>query len=161
MIRTIQSIGQAVPKIALRQGKPVVDAQNSSNMSILNMILRTTTPRFNKFSPLFRAGMATDKRAPSPIMSSGSTIFASGLRLGIYPHILGSSNIAAIRIYSSQPPKSPRSRLVSGLGMVGAGGMLLLGKGKYLIGVLKLTKFASLGSMLLTVGAYTAFCECV
>jgi hypothetical protein len=43
--------------------------------------------------------------------------------------------------------------------MIGAGGMLLLGKGKYLLGALKLTKFASLGSMLLTVGAYTAFCE--
>jgi len=35
--------------------------------------------------------------------------------------------------------------------------MLILGKGKYLLGALKLTKFASLGSMLLTVGAYTAF----
>ena len=70
---------------------------------------------------------------------------------------------AAIRIYSSQQGgpnnNTPRSRLVSSLGMIGAGGMLLLGKGKYLIGALKLTKFASLGSMLLTVGAYTAFCE--
>jgi hypothetical protein len=54
---------------------------------------------------------------------------------------------------------TPRNRLVSSLGMIGAGGMLLLGKGKYLVGALKLTKFASLGSMLLTVGAYTAFCE--
>ncbi|KAL7531240.1 hypothetical protein ACHAWF_003683 [Thalassiosira exigua] len=35
--------------------------------------------------------------------------------------------------------------------------MLILGKGKYLLGALKLTKFASLGSMLVTVGAYTAF----
>ena len=72
---------------------------------------------------------------------------------------------AAVRIYSSQPGgaknnnNTPRNRLVSSLGMIGAGGMLLLGKGKYLIGALKLTKFASLGSMLLTVGAYTAFCE--
>ncbi len=70
---------------------------------------------------------------------------------------------AAIRIYSSQQGgpnnNTPRNRLVSSLGMMGAGGMLLLGKGKYLIGALKLTKFASLGSMLLTVGAYTAFCE--
>jgi len=41
--------------------------------------------------------------------------------------------------------------------MIGAGGMLLLGKGKYILGALKLTKFASLGSMLLTVGAYSAF----
>lgn len=34
---------------------------------------------------------------------------------------------------------------------------MLWGKGKYILGALKLTKFASLGSMLLTVGAYTAF----
>lgn len=66
---------------------------------------------------------------------------------------------SVIRIFSSQQGGSPRSRLVSSLGMIGAGGMLLLGKGKYLVGALKLTKFASLGSMLVTVGAYTAFCE--
>ena len=71
-----------------------------------------------------------------------------------------SQQYAVVRIYSSQQGGgSPRNRLVSSLGMIGAGGMLLLGKGKYLLGALKLTKFASLGSMLLTVGAYTAFCE--
>lgn len=32
-----------------------------------------------------------------------------------------------------------------------------MGKGKYLLGALKLTKFASLGSMVLTVGTYTMF----
>lgn len=159
MIRTVQSLGLAVPKIALQLGTPA--AQKPLNMSTLNTIL-LTTPRnnfrsFNKFSLLPRVGMATGQRTPSPTMSSGSSIFASCLHLGMHPHVLGSSNIAAIRVYSSQPPKSPRNRLVSGLGMVGAGGMLLLGKGKYLIGALKLTKFASLGSMLLTVGAYTAF----
>lgn len=41
--------------------------------------------------------------------------------------------------------------------MLGAGGLMLMGKGKYILGALKLTKFASLGSMLVTVGAYTAF----
>jgi hypothetical protein len=84
------------------------------------------------------------------------------MRLGMYPPVHGPINLVAMRVYSSQqppPPNTPRNRLVSGLGMVGAGGMLLLGKGKYLVGALKLTKFASLGSMLLTVGAYTAFCE--
>lgn len=34
---------------------------------------------------------------------------------------------------------------------------MLGGKGKYLLGVLKLTKFASLGSMVLTVGTYSVF----
>lgn len=41
--------------------------------------------------------------------------------------------------------------------MLGGAGLLLWGKGKYILGALKLTKFASLGSMLVTVGAYTAF----
>lgn len=69
------------------------------------------------------------------------------------------TSTTTMRIYSSssQPPNTPRNRLISILGTVGAGGMLLLGKGKYILGALKLTKFASLGSMLLTVGAYTAF----
>lgn len=69
------------------------------------------------------------------------------------------TSTSTMRIYSSssQPPNTPRNRLISILGTVGAGGMVLLGKGKYILGVLKLTKFASLGSMLLTVGAYTAF----
>lgn len=34
---------------------------------------------------------------------------------------------------------------------------MLWGKGKYILGALKLTKFASLGSMLVTVGAYSMF----
>lgn len=73
-------------------------------------------------------------------------------------HHLGSSHFAAIRIYSSQrPPNAPRNRITSGLGMLGAGGLVLMGKGKYILGALKLTKFASLGSMLVTIGAYTAF----
>lgn len=71
------------------------------------------------------------------------------------------TSTTTMRIYSSssspQPPNTPRNRLISILGTVGAGGVLLLGKGKYILGALKLTKFASLGSMLLTVGAYTAF----
>jgi len=38
-----------------------------------------------------------------------------------------------------------------------AAGATLLGKSKYLLGALKLTKFASLGSMVLTVGTYAMF----
>lgn len=45
---------------------------------------------------------------------------------------------------------------MQGAGVLGAGAMLL-GKTKYLIGALKLTKFASLGSMVFTIGTYSMF----
>ena len=58
---------------------------------------------------------------------------------------------------SGRPPQPPRNRITAGLASIGTAGMLLAGKGKYLIGALKLTKFASLGSMLVTVGTYSMF----
>ena len=60
-------------------------------------------------------------------------------------NMIGSSHFAAVRIYSSssqRPPNQPRGggRFRSSLGMITAGGALLLGKGKYIFGALKLTK---------------------
>lgn len=60
-------------------------------------------------------------------------------------NMIGSSHFAAVRIYSSssqRPPNQPRGggRFGSSLGMITAGGALLLGKGKYIFGALKLTK---------------------
>ena len=52
-------------------------------------------------------------------------------------------------------PKSSRLGLLSS-GLFGSA-LLLGGKTKYLLGALKLTKFASLGSMLMTVGTYSIF----
>ena len=48
------------------------------------------------------------------------------------------------------------NRLAQGAGLIGAAS-LLLGKSKYLLAGLKLTKFASLGSMILSVGTYSMF----
>lgn len=48
-------------------------------------------------------------------------------------------------------------KLMRGIGVAGTGAAVLFGKGKYLVGALKLTKFASLGSMVLTVGTYSMF----
>jgi Zn-dependent protease len=41
--------------------------------------------------------------------------------------------------------------------MLGASAVVLVGKGKYILGALKLTKLASLGSMVLTIGTYSVF----
>ena len=50
-----------------------------------------------------------------------------------------------VRIYSSSSQRPPRGggRLRSSIGMITAGGALLLGKGKYILGALKLTKVRS------------------
>ena len=57
---------------------------------------------------------------------------------------------------SGRPPRGGGSRLAQGVGLLGAGSVLL-GKTKYILGALKLTKFASLGSMLVTIGTYSMF----
>ena len=49
------------------------------------------------------------------------------------------------------------NRWTQSLGVVGTGVLLLWGKGKYILGALKLTKLASLGSMIVTVGTYSMF----
>ena len=65
---------------------------------------------------------------------------------------------AQVAYFSSTPnPPRPPNRILGAIGTVGASAILLAGKGKYILGALKLTKFASLGSMLLTVGTYSAF----
>lgn len=133
-------------------------------MATTAMMIRTARPIF------LRRGIIPAAATHPTIVNKSSTIWPSVVgpatnllfsRVVLPPTLFhASQNYAVIRIYSSQQGGgSPRNRLVSSLGMIGAGGMLLLGKGKYLLGALKLTKFASLGSMLLTVGAYTAFCE--
>ncbi len=61
--------------------------------------------------------------------------------------------------FSAGRPKKPftSNRLSFGAGAAALSGITLLSKGKGILAALKLTKFASLGSMLLTVGTYSAF----
>ncbi|KAL3906315.1 MAG: hypothetical protein SGILL_009318 [Bacillariaceae sp.] len=64
------------------------------------------------------------------------------------------------RSFSSRPPRLPPSsnnRSMGALGALGTGAVVLFGKGKYLLGALKLTKLSSLGSMFLTIGTYSMF----
>ena len=49
------------------------------------------------------------------------------------------------------------NRTTRSLGAIGAGAAMLLANGKYALAALKLTKFASLGSMVLTIGTYSMF----
>lgn len=47
--------------------------------------------------------------------------------------------------------------MAQGVSALGAGAVLLWGKGKYVLAALKLTKLASLGSMVFTIGTYSMF----
>jgi len=77
-----------------------------------------------------------------------------------HPLRLHLGSVSHLTSWQNTPPgrgKPPRNRITAGIGAIGTGLVLLAGKGKYLLGALKLTKFASLGSMLLTVGTYSMF----
>ena len=86
--------------------------------------------------------------SPSPLPSSS-------------PSSSLSSPLGAVATFSSRPPPGKSGAPKGGGRMgLGAGGLItgaavLLGKGKYILGALKLTKFASLASMFVTIGAYS------
>ena len=69
------------------------------------------------------------------------------------------NHIPAIAVchFSAGRPNKPSGRFSLGAGAAALSGLTLLSKGKGILAALKLTKFASLGSMLLTVGTYSAF----
>ena len=104
---------------------------------------------------------------------SSATITGSALRTSLnyrnnYKSLLTPSSVCLAvpdRLYSSssssgpqrgRPPLPPSNRLAQGVGLVGAAS-LLLGKTKYVLAALKVTKLASLGSMIATVGTYSLF----
>ena len=143
---------QGIPLVRLRPVMGSLRSRGSHHHTHNSLIKSSACPRSNN---LLRGRIFSPKRITSP-----SSPFLMTMNIGVHPQFFGASHFAAVRIYSSsRPPNPPRNRIVSTLGAIGAGGMLLVGKGKYILGALKLTKFASLGSMLLTVGAYTAFCK--
>ena len=134
---------------------------NKSKCSFQQWPIRmlSASHRSSKQSSNFLRPSANKPLRPNYIIRNATTLHSRTTILHLSsPFFLGSTHHAAIRIYSSRAPPPPNNnRLRTGLATLGAGGMLLWGKGKYILGALKLTKFASLGSMLLTVGAYTAF----
>jgi Zn-dependent protease len=71
-----------------------------------------------------------------------------------------SSQLGAVTHFSSffggGGGKKPPNRLAQSAGLIG-GAAMLFGKTKYILAALKLTKLASLGSMVLTVGTYSMF----
>ena len=175
---TMAMIRTAPPMFLLRRGTPVAVAMQhrpavppTMTIGISTAWARNSRHYLNSTTSSVVGGI--NKSSSKLVLSSCHPNIISPQFFGRtrhYPQLFfhaSQQHSDVIRIYYSSQGggpnndnnNTPRNRLVSSLGMIGAGGMLLLGKGKYLVGALKLTKFASLGSMLLTVGAYTAFCE--
>ena len=133
-------------------------ALSSKSLLFQGHFLHTNRPVF------ISAALLTTQTNGSPL----ATATASSLRafkrrhqpkhgLVSFPLGLPHNQLGALSYYSSSsggPPRGGGSRMGMLGGALGAGA-LLFGKGKYLLGALKLTKFASLGSMVLSVGAYS------
>lgn len=103
------------------------------------------------------------RRLPSSFRARGSHhLQPNGLshRIGMVP--VSSSSLGAVSTFSSWPGgnrnqrPSTSNRMAQGLGLLGAASVLF-GKTKYVLAALKVTKLASLGSMLVTVGTYSMF----
>lgn len=91
--------------------------------------------------------------------SSIVTLSSSPFQYKLYNHDVsyGHTMIGSTAIFSSRPPSSGGgSRIASGIGMIGAA-TVLFGKTKYILAALKVTKLASLGSMVFTIGTYSMF----
>ena len=97
-------------------------------------------------------------KSNGPLIATSASQRSMDQRSRLTPFPLGSlhNNLGALACYSTSggPPRGGGNRFGILGGMLGAGAMLM-GKGKYLLGALKLTKFASLGSMVVSVGAYS------
>lgn len=94
-----------------------------------------------------------DYLAPSAHLLLGGQHLQTGQHLSLLQNQLG-----AVSHFSSQipPPRRGGNRVAQGAGLLGAAS-LLFGKTKYVLAALKLTKLASLGSMIVSIGAYSMF----
>jgi len=133
----------------------------SSLRSLLPRTACTTLTLASRSSP-FVSTSRPPLRSASVVRGTTNSLFLCQPTSLLNPTAL-SSNIGAVSHLSNVPPNRgpgrapPKNRLTAGLASLGTAGILLAGKGKYVLGALKLTKFASLGSMLATVGTYSIF----
>ncbi|CAB9501038.1 metalloendopeptidase activity [Seminavis robusta] len=102
---------------------------------------------------LISAAFLTTQSNGSPVHAASSSLRSR--RTQPLAPLLPFPHHRAVALFSSSggaPKGGGRAGLFASV--LGAGA-LIVGKGKYILGALKLTKFASLGSMFVTVGAYT------
>jgi len=125
------------------------------------------------------SNLCNHTRSFSAIRSPLATSTSSDNKLGVFNTSLGSSggmysrqhkylhpqilpsihangnSVVHFSSQSNRPPTNNKRSLGNIAGMAGTGALVLFGKTKYVLAALKLTKLAPLGSMILTVGAYS------
>lgn len=128
-------------------------AMNSSMRRQANWLLTQSTQQWRQHLNVSQQQqLSFTSRVPNSHVST--SLVRSSLKHPLSIHV------GSVSYFSSRFPGGGRGNgnqwFRGGVGLVGAGA-LLLGKGKYLLGALKLTKLASLGSMFLTIGTYSMF----
>lgn len=106
----------------------------------------------NQELTLLRSHSSLVSRRQNPLVRSPPLGFYSSPS---YIHV-GSVSFFSSHFGSGGRRPGGGNRWMQGAGFLGAGAVLL-GKTKYIIGALKLTKLASLGSMVFTIGTYSMF----
>jgi Zn-dependent protease len=103
-------------------------------------------------SPLIRYQSSLMSKRPNPLVRSPPF---DSYRSPLYLHL---GSVSYFSSYFGGGGRRPGggNRWMQGAGFLSAGA-LFLGKTKYIIGALKLTKLASLGSMVFTIGTYSMF----
>jgi hypothetical protein len=172
----MQSLRSCLVKPLLRQGLPFVAPARSFPSVVSHKATTLCHARLGagggaSFSPTSLSSLVTLRSFHSPLRRTGGGLSSKigcrkmnaplqhlpwrlspplQLQLGAVSHL--SSSFGG----GGRGPSRPPSRWAQGIGLLGAGS-LLLGKTKYILAALKLTKFASLGSMLFTIGTYSMF----
>lgn len=125
---------------------------------------RLMLPRWSGGAPKLvmttRLSRAYISRATGGSVYTKNGLAQSSLLLNKTIHPMPSVHLGSLCHFSSNQPQRPPTggnKLTRNIGIAGTTALVLIGKGKYILGALKLTKFASLGSMLLSVGTYSMF----
>jgi len=147
--------------------KFVLATRGDVQLSYSNLLFQSTTAHPKKINFLnfstnhgrYNCSLSSLRPSRTRLTSSFMIRSPSFLQKSLKP-VTTNIHIGSLSYFSSRPPFGSGgkggNRWMRGAGLVGAASVMF-GKTKYILGALKLTKFASLGSMIFTIGTYTMF----
>ena len=135
--------------------RPLRQVVAPKQLSLAATTSLTTRSYIRAVPSLFRHNVQTSFK--TNVITSHQTLLRSSLLRANNPMPLAVT-LGSLSHFSSDKNHPGRgNKIARGVGIAGTSALLLFGKGKYLLGALKLTKLASLGSMLVSVGTYSMF----